>query len=489
MSSVTPARVFVPDGVGGAVDPARAVVLPGFPGDRDDTSFSLPEQALSSHSTAQHAVVDQPVAPARHAVAHATASDHPLIHRLLTNVFHAPSPAEFQAQLDQPLYDPTDRILVKRGSQVVSHVHAMSRMMDVDSLRIPVGIVAQLATLPEYRGRGCGTSALEAAEDQLVEDGAVLGVTWTNQPSFFRHRGWIPCGRQSWSEVSPRNLLAELEVRREPPRTVFGGKPRQVTVRLWWHYERAALLRLYHQHFAPRVGAFHRNDERWQWLIARRAFDRIFVAIDGPAGEMTEDATDRIIGYAIVNGDRVVEFVTAPDRPDARVELLRRICGDAIERDDYSLRFDAPSDDPLHALAEAAGGERHHERVDRGCTSMVKLFDPVRFVTQLCPALHERARVAELSRPFELGLLIGGEKHRLVFSRRSVKLMGGRLGTDFLAMRPGPLAHMLLGQAAPRDLAAAGHAEVSSRRAGELAQVLFPRQVLWFPPWEDLPAS
>jgi hypothetical protein len=120
---------------------------------------------------------------------------------------------------------------------------------------------------------------------------------------------------------------------------------------------------------------------------------------------------------------------------------------------------------------------------------MVKLFDPVRFVTQLCPALHERAKAAELPRPFELGLLIGGEKHRLVFSRRSVKLIGGRLGPDFLAMRLGPLAHMLLGQAEPRDLAAAGHAEVSSHSAGELAQILFPRRPLWFPPWDDLPAA
>jgi hypothetical protein len=119
---------------------------------------------------------------------------------------------------------------------------------------------------------------------------------------------------------------------------------------------------------------------------------------------------------------------------------------------------------------------------------MVKLLDPLRFVTQLCPALHARAKAADLPRPFELGLLIGGEKYRLAFSRRSVKLVPGTLGPDFLAMRSGSLAQMLLGHAGASDLAAAGKAEVSSLKAHELARTLFPRLPVWFPPWDDLPA-
>ena len=50
--------------------------------------------------------------------------------------------AEFQAELDQPLYDCTDRFVVKQGAQPVAHVYTMSRMMDFESLRIPVGVVA-----------------------------------------------------------------------------------------------------------------------------------------------------------------------------------------------------------------------------------------------------------------------------------------------------------------------------------------------------------
>jgi hypothetical protein len=281
--------------------------------------------------------------------------------------------------------------------------------------------------------------------------------------------------------------LAELEVRREQRPQRFGRKRPQTSVRLWWHYERPALLKLHRESFGPRVGAFHRNDERWQWLVARRAYDRIFVAIDGPLGDPMEDATDRIVGYAVVQRDRVVELVTAPDHPEALPALLQRICGDAIERDDCELRIDAPPDDPVHTLVAAAGGEHYHCEADRGVASMVKLLDPLRFVSQLCPALHERAKAVELPRPFELGLLIDGEKYRLTFSRRSVKLVPGSLGTDFLAMRAGPLSQLLLGHAPVGDLATAGRIEISSRRAHELGRVLFPDRPLWVPPWDDLP--
>ena len=138
MSSVTPVRAFQPQGVGVAVDPARDVVVAMCADGLIDTRFSSPEQAPTSHSAARCAALDEPVALTRQAVEHATASDHSSILRLLNSATHSPSQAEFQAQLDLPLYDPTDRFLVRQGSQIVAHAFAVSRMMDFESLRIPV---------------------------------------------------------------------------------------------------------------------------------------------------------------------------------------------------------------------------------------------------------------------------------------------------------------------------------------------------------------
>ena len=57
----------------------------------------------------------------------ATPADQAAIHQFLVSVFHQPSPAEFQAQLEEPTYEPADRLLVKSGSRIVAHLrHAAS---------------------------------------------------------------------------------------------------------------------------------------------------------------------------------------------------------------------------------------------------------------------------------------------------------------------------------------------------------------------------
>ena len=87
-------------------------------------------------------------------VVSASAGDHPMIHQFLVSVFHKPSPAEFQAQLEEPSYEPAYRLVIKDGTQIVAHLRLLSREMRLGRLVLPVGIIADLATLPEYRGLG-----------------------------------------------------------------------------------------------------------------------------------------------------------------------------------------------------------------------------------------------------------------------------------------------------------------------------------------------
>src|SRR5258705_4755055 len=55
-------------------------------------------------------------------LAMAKTGDHPLIHELLVSVFHGPTLAEFQAQLDEPGYEPADRLIVKDGEEIAAHL-------------------------------------------------------------------------------------------------------------------------------------------------------------------------------------------------------------------------------------------------------------------------------------------------------------------------------------------------------------------------------
>src|SRR5262245_36589901 len=59
----------------------------------------------------------------------ACAGDHPAVHQLLSAVFHAPSRDAFYSSLDDPFYEPRDRLLVKRGQRIVAHLHLTKRVM------------------------------------------------------------------------------------------------------------------------------------------------------------------------------------------------------------------------------------------------------------------------------------------------------------------------------------------------------------------------
>ena len=80
--------------------------------------------------------------------------DHAAVYHMLLAVFQAPSRDEFQAQTEDPFYEPTDRLLVKRGFRVLSHLHLTRRTMYFGNISIPVAGFHGLSTLPEFRGKG-----------------------------------------------------------------------------------------------------------------------------------------------------------------------------------------------------------------------------------------------------------------------------------------------------------------------------------------------
>ena len=94
----------------------------------------------------------------------ATAGDQPAILQLLFHVFHRQSAADFQAQLEEPCYEPSDRLLIKSGRTIVAHLRLIHREMRFGALVLPVGLVADVATLPEFRRQGCATALLAAAQ-------------------------------------------------------------------------------------------------------------------------------------------------------------------------------------------------------------------------------------------------------------------------------------------------------------------------------------
>jgi len=50
------------------------------------------------------------------------AGDNPLVQQLLVQAYQLPVADDFQSRLDEPLYEPSDRLLLQRAGQLIGHV-------------------------------------------------------------------------------------------------------------------------------------------------------------------------------------------------------------------------------------------------------------------------------------------------------------------------------------------------------------------------------
>ncbi|HEX5103348.1 MAG TPA: hypothetical protein VFV87_06035, partial [Pirellulaceae bacterium] len=374
-----------------------------------------------------------------------------------------------------------------------------------------------LATAAEYRGLGFASSLVAAAERRGREQGSVLGLVRTRAAPLFARRGWAVCGRHSFSTAGARQILAQLQSTAEgldgcrhaggsddsrPLDSAYdllrpAARP-AIFLRPLRRIELPAVMRLYEQSLAGRHGSPVRSEAYWEWLLNRGACHRSYVASEGPESSDIKQQLAAIRGAVFIHEGRIVELLVERGRPDIAEHLVARVCGDASELDHWQVRLDAPPDDPVHKLLEAAGGRFHLADELGGEAFMAKALQPRQLLESLGPTLASRLHAAGVPRPAMLGLEIqGGAKEprsrlpevarlRLEFTGRGMKLAAGPLGRCYVSLRLKDLAPLVLGH---WDLAEALEAErmaASSKQARELAGILFPRLAWWRPPLDDL---
>ena len=419
----------------------------------------------------------------RQPVTRAEGGDHATIYYFLQSVFQAPSRTEYNASLEDPFYEPRDRMLLRRQRRIVAHAHLTHRTMALGSLAIPAAGLQWLGVAPEQQGRGLGLHLLRAAEDQMHVDGALVGMLRTSRPHFFRQSGWALCGQPSYRRADARAIVARLLDRRMIPR-----RRRRLHIRPWLQWELAALTRIYNQNLVTLCGPLERTDAYWRWLIGRRGCETLYVALEGPDQLELGEVSTRIVGYAAVRGNQIVELMASPDCPRASAELLYRCCGDAIERDCHSLVLHAPPGCPLFEFFDEAGGSGSSHASDRGEVQMMRLVSPLEFLQRLGSEFAGRAAAVDLPRPLELGLLVDGQKYQIELGAERVGATSERMGRSYLRLNIADFTRLVLGQL-DWDLAVSdGRLECSTALAGVAGRALFPSLPHWRPPWDDLPA-
>ena len=413
----------------------------------------------------------------------ANAGDHALIYDLLLAVQQGPSRDEFHASLDEPQYEPSDRLLVKIGSRIVSHVQLIRRQMKFGSIQLPIAEVAWLATLPEYASAGYAPALLAAADEQMLADGAVLATLRSTTPTWFEPEGWAVCTQEGYWSTSARDLLAQLSARR-----VRRSSRSRYRTRVWRHVELNALMNIYQEHTDRGYGALVRSEAYWQWLISRKAYDQIIVAIEGKDSLDYGEQGPKFVGYAVMRLGRIVECMTLPSHRRALGVLLARACREAIEHDHHTIFLHSSPADPLNKLLLDAGGTWHSTADVSGGNVMVKLLDRRELVHRLYPELHHRAKAAGLARPCEIGLGIDETPYRFVLTRRSARLVGGDPQQKGVRCSQALFTQLLVGRLDLDQALAEGQLQHAAKADVEVLRILFPRLAFWRSPLDDLRA-
>jgi GNAT superfamily N-acetyltransferase len=415
----------------------------------------------------------------------ARAGEQSEILQLLAGLPNPPTRAEFHAAVDHPEHDSANRLVARLGGRIVGHAEIVPRAVLVGSATLPGAIVDRVAVLPECRGAGHGQRLVRASEDRMRQAGAVLALSRTRIAASFHELGWSVLGRDCATPGRPTEIMARLL---EEPRRAGEA----VTMRQWRHVELPAILRIYGQNAGRFVGPLDRDENYGRWLVSRGAFDSILVALVGQDRYELHESSARIVGYCIQSGNRVLEIMADPEFAGLEREILARVCAEAIENDRQEIVYESSASDPLHAAV--AGGDGRVAQGDR--MIVAKVFKPQVLFEAVAPAVAERVAAAGIRETVELGLdapsfrgsVIVAESKGETKGGRQATVHPGRIGRSYLKLTDDELARLLLGQCDPVEAVAAGRMEPSTQMAVKLAAQLFPRQPLWCPMWDDLPA-
>lgn len=418
-----------------------------------------------------------------------TAGDHPAVQEFLSSLLPEASPADFQSQLDEPTYEPSDRLLVKHGQRVAAHLRWSARDMRFGAATLPISYVADVATLPEFRGRGYASALLDAAERKMRQAGAVLGLLHTSEPEFYRRRGWVVCGRHSYSAANCHQVLAYLRPHEVPCAEVLPATlPPPLHIRYFRRVELAAVIRLHERHIRHAYGCFARTEAYWRWLINRRGYERIYVAIEGSPEIELDGTFSAIVGYAATRNARLVELISAASRPDAAQRLVSRFCSDAVEQDLRDIRIELPPDHSVHHALLASGGAFRRQELERGQAYLVKVFDAARLVQALHAEFLVRLRADKRFAHRELGFVVGDQQWILEITPHASRLSAERVRRTYLRCSWPQFVQLLMGHLDVRQAVGDGLVLVSNRLGLEAACTLVPPLPLWYSPLDDLPA-
>ncbi len=429
-----------------------------------------------------------------------TATDHPAIERLLSSVFpHHQFADRWQAALDDPLYEPCDRLLARQSDRLLAHVQVSPRVWHAGPLALKTSHLSWLATDARFRRGGLAAEMLLRAEQHALAQGSLLVTAWCTDPSYFLRRGFVKCAERGFHQLHPQHMLANL------PEPEAG-----LTIRPWRRCEGSALVDLHTRRSQSAWGAFARTEAVWQWLVSQQPPRLVYVATDGPERRRGGPEVESLAGYLVMQGNRILELGCRPADATVPLAMLSRVCRDAVERGEASLSLIHPAPCEWEACLAATPTRPEPPHA----TLVAKPLNLPRLLTSFAPGLTAIARRATPAIG-ALGLILSIERAahangtgqssangnavlraletlrgQWIFERRRhPKFAVGNIGRSYISTSPQDLLLLLLGAASVEELAGSGRLQVSNKTAERSASALFTPRPAWVSPLDDAMTS
>lgn len=229
-------------------------------------------------------------------------------------------------------------IVAKEDGKLVSAVHICKRTVPCGDYRLTMGGIANVATLPDHRGKGYNTQCLQKAVEVMEADAMDFSLLFTGINGYYARLGY---------ETLPGTLYSG-KIRAD-----FAPSPSPYTVRPTNLEDVPAVFALYEQYNAQRPLSVQRTPAYWRdWckVSATSIPEGITVAMD---------ASGRVVGYL-----RRGHFTSAAAYSEEELEVRITECA-----------FD--SSDP-QGIAQALYANVAHELLAAGATRLRlgMLLDP-----------------------------------------------------------------------------------------------------------------
>jgi predicted acetyltransferase len=356
-------------------------------------------------------------------------------------------------------YDPETTWVAAVEGEIGAAVQVFPYKAWMSDIQVKIAGIGNVATLPQYRGRGLTHAILHEQIKWMYKQGYDLSLLYTGIPAFYEKAGWHTV-EELFYNVPLKNIQLDTEL-------AFA-----YTIASFSDQDLDGVRQVYRSCNKHRTGARIRTEEYWQKLMNR--------ANDPHADFLTAKESGRIIAYVWTGNTnesemQIQELCYAEGGEAAALSLVKEI----IQRHPAaeSTRLAVPAGHVLVRVLEEQGIQS-----EKSGEAMWRVLNEREFFRKVTALLTKR--ILKEGRIFQ----------ELVHSRMAIRItgydtqlviIGGKAGIEELGRTEiyENKIEVTEGEWLKMVLRGAQHAEDQNVRENALLQALFPEQgsILWKP--------